>query len=474
MLEGTGDIAGPHVGLRSAEDVVVNFRSYPKRFHMLGIFVVLGFVNQMMYLTFASIPKQITRRYSISEGLVTAMAIECVVFYLPGSWITARVLATTDLRRCVLVGCALQVTGTFLRFVADAIFRPVSTQLAYAMLALGQGLAAIATPTFMNTPVVFAEAWFNEHQREGVVSVLTLAPLLGQGAGPAISGLMVTGDAGKGIESLLALQFGLAIILVIWAAVAFRSSPPTPPSRTAGKASVEAVQGHDTMKSDSPSTLATWASLFRRPQFLLILSIFVSGLGATTVLLTLFAKIIGNCGYSSAQAGLASGLFMLGGIFGALTSGAVMGTTRAYRPLLRITIACAVVSGTIFLLCLRPGQLTRLYALATLFGMCMLSAMPVLITNATEETFPIPSDASTSLLYVCAIIVQIPLTPLSEQILNLENGTCGGPASPFHILFYILAGVFALLPALAYRGKYHRLEFETARLREVSLQPGES
>ena len=125
-------------------------------------------------------------------------------------------------------------------------------------------------------------------------------------------------------------------------------------------------------------------------------------------------------------------------------------------------VSLAVCAGVVFLVTLGPGQVIVLYSLITLFGLFMISALPVLITNAVEETYPLPAEASTSLLYVAAIVVQVPLTPVAELILDSEGGRCGRALSPFHIFIYIIAVVVCLIPALFYQGKPRRREAELA------------
>ena len=53
--------------------------------------------------------------------------------------------------------------------------------------------------------------------------------------------------------------------------------------------------------------------LMRRLNFCLILIIFNCGMALAAATLTLFGKIASNCGYTSTEAGIASGMFMVGG-----------------------------------------------------------------------------------------------------------------------------------------------------------------
>lgn len=287
---------------------------------------------------------------------------------------------------------------------------------------------------------------------------------------------MVSGDKGEGLDTVLGLQAVTCLTLGFWVWFCFRESPPTPPSQSAATSD----------KNDGEhSTTEAWFRCLKRPQFCLILIVFVGGLGFATILLTLFAKIIGKCHYKSAQAGTASLLFMSGGIIGSLASGAAMGVTHAYKSILRISITLAVTMGIVFMVSLQPDELILLYFITTVFGMCAISLMPVLIACGVEETYPLPADASTSLLFCASILVQVPLTPLAEFILKEKDGnSCGVMFSPFKIFIYCLAIPVLFIPAWFYNGKYHRLEAERQPLADrgvsgisqsgVSLEDSES
>jgi len=433
---------------------VRSLRSYPARWHVLAIYMLLGLFNQAMWLTFAPVTDATARRFSVPKAAITALPTVSTVLFLPGSWLCSKVLASASLRAAVLVACALQVIGTLLRWLADALLRLASPQLGFAVLFLGQCLAALASPAFMNTPAVVAEAWFNEREREGALAAATFSPIFGQGVGSAISGLLVTGDRGEGMGRLLALQAAACCATSAWAALGFRSCPPTPPSRTAAAAA--------TQTEPAAPVLAMWGRLLCRPQFLLVLLIFDSGLAVGAAVLSLYGELAEPCGYSPGIGGAAPGLYMVGGIIGSLASGALLGATRAYITCLRCTVAAAAFTGTAFLLTLRPHGVVALLVATTLFGTCMCSVLPTLIASAVEETYPTPRDVSTSLLFVSAIALQVFVTPLLALIIASESQGCGGLGSPSRLFILGLAVCGCLLPALVFRGKYNRTLAEAA------------
>mmetsp|Transcript_33216 Transcript_33216/g.67153 ORF Transcript_33216/g.67153 Transcript_33216/m.67153 type:complete len:226 (+) Transcript_33216:138-815(+) len=202
--------------------------------------------------------------------------------------------------------------------------------------------------------------------------------------------------------------------------------------------------------------LITWARILRRPQFLLIAAIFDAGTAIAAAVLTLYAQLAGSCGYGPGVAGGASGLYILCGVVGALISGSVMGRTRAYRTCLRCTVTGAVIAGACFLAALQPNDATLLLTATGAFGGMLMSCMPTLITNAVEETYPMPADACTTLLFLSANVLQIIVTPLLQTIHNVEPDQCGGIFAPSRLFILALAVFGCFLPATAYRGECNR------------------
>ncbi|CAE7852056.1 slc49a3 [Symbiodinium necroappetens] len=427
-----------------------------RRWHMLCIYMALGILNQTLWLTFAAIPDATARRYDIPEQYVASLAVLCNAVYVPGSWICTAILRSSGLARVIKFACWLQLLGSLIRFLADAAFRRWSGPFAFLFLFIGQGVAALASPLIMNTPAVFANAWFGRREREGVLAVGALSPIFGQGSGPqrlgsAIAGFVVTGYEAEGTEQLLAGQASLSALMALWTIGQFVDAP-----------------GESSQEIRSETFKEGW-KLMRRLNFCLILIIFNCGMALAAATLTLFGKIASNCGYTSTEAGIASGMFMVGGVVGSLATGSLLGATRAYRTILRCSIISAVMFGLVFLVMLRPGNLRGLLITTTFFGTFMMSALPALLSNAVEETYPTPADITTALLFNSAILLQVFFIPLSQSVLTSQGDTCASWGSAYSVFEISVAGVGCLLPALLYHGRNNRL---LAELEEEQMHEG--
>lgn len=407
-----------------------------RRWHMLSIYVTLGILNQTLWLSFAATPDATAHRFDIDKRFVAYLAVLCNAVYVPGSWLCTWLLRSHGLAKVVTMACWLQLFGSFLRWFSDLVLRPLVPTLGFLGLFCGQGIAAVASPLIMNTPAVFADAWFGKREREGVLAAGALAPIFGQGLGSAVAGFIVSPD-GQGTETLLAGQALLSLIVALWTINQFLDAPGT---RIAANGSSARETFH----------------LLCQPYFFLILLIFNCGMALAASTLTLFGDIASSCGYTSTEAGLASGLFMIGGVAGSLGTGSLLGATRAYQTILRCAILSAVIFGCLFLAMLRPENLAGLLITVTFFGTFMMSSLPALLSNAVEATFPTPPEISTTLLFNSAILLQVFFTPLAQSILNQDDG-CPSWGSKYST-FNVFIGFFGcLLPAAFYCGKSNRL-----------------
>ncbi|CAJ1372632.1 unnamed protein product [Effrenium voratum] len=425
----------------------------PRRWHMLSMYIVLAVLNQTLWLSFAATPYAIARRFDIDERFVSSLAVLCNAVYVPGSWLCTWLLRSFGLARVVKVAAGLQLAGSLLRWLADLVLRPISGPGAFLGLCLGQGVAAFGSPLIMNTPAVFADAWFGKREREAVLAVGALSPIFGQGLGSAIAGFVIHGDLAQGTQQLLLGQALASGAVALWV-VQFIDAP-----------GAERDEDDDTSRSSQQML-----RLLCRPHFVLILVIFNCGMALAASTLTFFGEIAEDCGYQTTEAGAASGLFMIGGVLGSLATGSVLGAFRAYRTVLRATVLLAVSSGLLFLVMLRPENLAGVLVSGSFFGMFMLSALPALLSNAVEETFPTPPEISTTLLFNSAILLQVFFTPLSQIVLDGQQGACASWGSAYS-MFNLYIGLFGcLLPALFYCGKNNRLLAELAH--DESLTSG--
>lgn len=460
-----------------AEDAPL--RLYPERWRVLAIFAGLALINQAMWLSFAPTAPETAARYRVAELGVTTLNASAAALFVPGAWLCAFFLPRHGLRSTVVGAAAAQTVGAAVRLVAEVFVRPhVSEHAAFMVLCLGQAVVNLAAPVFLNLPAVVAESWFDASGRDVAMAVGTLAPLVGQGAGSALAGTLVTGATASGTGSLLAVQVALCLALCCAAALGFRSAPPTAPSKAA-EAAIRSHQAQAALRVSSESRLdevgagedglfaaqapetagplALWASLLRRPQFVLLLISFSVGLSLGSAIMTLLGELLGKCEYSPAVAGEASGILMLCGAAAALITGYLLGATHAYKTILRIVATGTCLAGLLFMRALRPGARLEILATSGVLGAWMVSALPVLIANAVEETYP-NGEAAAALLFTFSSPLQVAFTFILQYLVSMQGNSCGSVASPSRLFILISAAAGCLAPVIAFNGgQYRRL-----------------
>mmetsp|Transcript_57143 Transcript_57143/g.113594 ORF Transcript_57143/g.113594 Transcript_57143/m.113594 type:complete len:456 (-) Transcript_57143:25-1392(-) len=428
-------------------------RTYCVRWHVMMIWLLAAFVNQSMWLTFAPVVDPCSRMYNVPRILFSSFATCGTLTYIPGTWWFSRMLEKSDLRRVVLTASTLAVLGVVLRFFAHVVLQPLVPRFGYAVLFIGQCLVCIGAPAFLQNPALFGEIWFSQKERDLISSVAMLVPRVGQGFGPFLATLCVRTEDATGLSMFLGIQMAVSILLGWWVFWKFDAAPPTPPTVAAARNTRIGA------RSASESTFALWLKLFRRPQYMLLWSVFTVGVCCSSCLLSLYDDFAGKCGYGTAIGGFASLAYMSAGVVGLVVTGLIIGKAPAYRSALKSTTTLAVCAGSALFLGMHEKATVSLLLCTAFFGMTMLSVIPCIFACAVEETYPMPTEASTGLLTISTILLQVPAIPLLSAVLNNQGNECLH-FSPAHIIVVTMSLLFCLCPALLYKGKYRRMEAE--------------
>ncbi|HTP59270.1 MAG TPA: MFS transporter, partial [Spirochaetia bacterium] len=282
------------------------------RWLILAAFMVITGINQALWITFAPITSDAMKFYSTSDlaiGLLSLcfMAIYIVIF-LPSAWL----IDTWGIRRSVTLGALLTAVFGLTR----GIFANNFTLVVVSQIGI-----AIGQPLVLGATTKLAGRWFPADERATATGLGTLSIYLG-----VLLSLFVT--------PLLTAAYGMKGCLVIWgvaAAVAAlffifvaREKPPTPVGRP-----------EDEIRSLMFDGLRT---MIRRRDFLFLLAIFFVGLGMFNGITTWIEEIVGPRGFSTAQAGVAGGVMLIGGIIGAFILPLVSDSLRRRKPFVIIAL----------------------------------------------------------------------------------------------------------------------------------------
>ena len=346
-----------------------NFKVYGYRWVMLVVFMFIVAVNQLLWITFASITSDAVKFYSVSDlsiGLLSMVfMIVYIVISIPASW----VIDTYGLRVAVGIGAVL--TGVF------GLVRGLAAS-SYTWVLVAQVGIAIGQPFILNAITTVAARWFPVRERATASGLGSLAMYLGI-------------FLGLGLTPFLTIHFQIAGMLVAYgivsvvAALVFfifaRERPATPPCPPGMEVRSLALDG--------------FKQMFRQRDFIMLLVIFFVGLGAFNAVTTWIENIIAPRGFSSTQAGTVGGLMIVGGIVGALIVPSFSDRYRRRVPF----IILALVGATAGLVGIAYAESYWLLLTASfVLGFFLLSSGPIGFQYGAEVTYPTPEGTSNGLL----------------------------------------------------------------------------
>jgi cyanate permease len=160
-------------------------------------------------------------------------------------------------------------------------------------------------------------------------------------------------------------------------------------------------------------------SMMKQKDFILLLVIFFVGLGMFNGVTTWIEEITGPRHFSTAQAGVAGGAMLIGGIVGAVIIPLISDARRRRKPFVLLALA-GLLPGLAGLTWASSYWL--LLASSFVFGFFLLSAGPIGFQYGAEVTLPAPEGTSNSMLVVMGNASGI-LFIIAMDALKAPNGS---------------------------------------------------
>jgi len=336
------------------------------RFVMLGLFMLVTAMNQLLWISFAPVTGEAAAFYGVSNLAIGLLSLVFMVVFIvvsiPASWI----LDTYGIRLGVGIGAVL--TGGFglLRgFLAKD----------YTGVLISQIGIAVGQPFILNAIAKVSGRWFPVRERATATGLGSLAMYAGIFAGLALTPVLVVRTS---LPTALLVYGAAAASSAVLFLLFSRERPPHPVGPEERSLVFDGVR-----------------SMLHNRGFLILLALFFIGLGAFNTVTTWIEDIVRPRGFSVEQAGLAGGMMVVGGIVGALIIPALSDRVRRRVPFILLALAGSL-----------PGLLGVTYAtgygllLASSFalGAFLLSSGPLGFQYAAEITHPAPEGTSSGLL----------------------------------------------------------------------------
>ncbi len=345
------------------------FKVYKYRWIVLGVYMLIVAINQLLWITFAPITTDAAKYYGVADLQIGILSMCFMIVYIvtsiPASW----VIDTYGIRTGVGIGAAL--TGIF-----GLLRGSVTTN--YDLLLLSQIGIAIGQPFLLNATTKLAARWFLIEERATASGLGTLAMYLGILGGILLTPFLVKSN---GINGMLHIYGIISIIAALFFLLLAKERPATAPCLPDQEKRSLVLDGlKDTL---------------RNKKFYWLMFIFFIGLGVFNSVTTWIEDILKPRGFSPTQAGITGGLMILGGILGALIIPMLSDHYKKRVPFIIIALSGATIglAGITF-----ASSYWILIVSGIILGFFLLSAGPIGFQYGAEITFPASEGTSYGLL----------------------------------------------------------------------------
>jgi cyanate permease len=392
--------------LKSMEKSI--YKVYPYRWVILAVFMVVVAINQVMWITFASITSIAADYYHVSDlsiGLLSMIfMIVYIVISIPASWI----IDSYGIRVGVGIGAIL--TGAF------GIMRGYYAS-SYNMVLIAQIGIAIGQPFILNSITSLAARWFPIQERATASGLGTLSSYLGVIAGLTLTPYITLYSGMDGMLNLYGfVSLGSAVLFFIL----IKEKPPTAPCHPDQEERSLVMEG--------------LKQILHKRNFIWLMLIFFIGLGVFNCVTTWIEDILRPRGFSVSQAGIAGGIMIAGGIIGATILPILSDRKRKRIPFIIIALAGTTLG-------LAGVSFATSYALlivsSFIMGFFLLSAGPIGFQYGAEITFPASEGMSNGLLLMMGQFSGVIFIIGLDMFKSPVNGSMNLPLSALIILMVV-------------------------------------
>jgi cyanate permease len=387
------------------------FKVYRYRWVMLSVYMLIIIVNQLLWITFATITAASAQFYGVTDleiGMLSMCFMIVFIFIsVPASWI----IDTYGIK--IGVGIGAVFTGVF-----GMMRGMVGTN--YELLLVAQIGIAVGQPFLLNAITKIAARWFPIAERATASGLGTLAMYIG-----VLTGMLLTPYLTKilGIERML---YGYGVIAIIAALIFILFSKERPRSSPCHAYQEERSLVYDGLKNTLHNKNFYW-----------LLLIFFVGLGIFNSVTTWIEDILRPRGFTADEAGITGGIMIVGGILGALIMPVLSDNLRRRKLFIVIALAGAVIglTGVTF-----AENYYILLLSGFILGYFLLSAGPIGFQYGAEITFPASEGTSNGLLILAGQISGIAFIFGMDSFKDKITGSMTQP-----LIIMIILTIFSLI-----------------------------
>jgi MFS family permease len=338
------------------------------RWVVLAVSVLVNITIQLQWIAMSPVSITAAAFYGVSTTLVGYFSISFMVVFIPLSIPAAWLVDRRGIRFAVGLGSVMVAVGGTVRWLAG-------TSYGWAMV--GTLVVAAAQPLLFNAWTTVAGKWFPRQLRATVVSILTLAMMVGVALGTALSPALL--DAGLAINQVLGVFAAAAAVTAVLYCVF---------ARDADRSIVDAGEARALELGGLRHAIA------QRPFQVFLAALFVA-LGVFNGLSTWALQVVSAIGLPEDAAEILLECLLVGGVLGALALGAASDRTGKRVPWTGVPMIVAAPVMIAFIVTGIP--IVALGICSFVVGFLLTGAMPVGMQYASEIAAPTPEGASSGL-----------------------------------------------------------------------------
>ena len=346
-----------------------NYKVYPYRWVVLGVFMLINIAIQVLWICFAPITGPAAKFYGVSELQIGFLAMSFMIVFIPLSLPVSWIIDTLGYRKSVNIGAIMMAVFGLLR----GIFASNYTMIFISTLGL-----AVSQPFMMNSISTVAAKWFPVRERATASGLVIVASFLGIAAGQIVSPILFTK---YGMASMLLIYGAAAAFSTLIFLIFTREAPPTPPCPAGEETRAFMLDGFKRM--------------IKMKDIWILMFLFLVGMGVFNGISTWIESIARPKGFDISQAGNLGGALLIGGIVGAAIIPLLSDKLHKRKVFLLTGVALSIpgLIGIIFL-----GSYWLLMSSMFILGFFLMSLAPIGYQYAAEITHPAPEGTSNGLL----------------------------------------------------------------------------
>jgi predicted MFS family arabinose efflux permease len=357
------------------------------RWVVLLVFMFVALISQLLWLTFAPISSEIAQLFNVTTNDVSLLSLVWPVIFV--------ILA-------IPVGIYIDKKGFVVSIRLAAVFIAVFSILRivaamsnnFILLLLAQSGTAVSQPFIFGSITQLAVQWFPQKEQGLATGLGTIGLFLGM-----MLALVLT--------PFLYLAFGVTTMLTVIAAIS-----------CTGALLFFLLAREGTMvatkEASAAFSLRDLGVLSKNRDFAILEYGFFVCVGGFTAILTWLEVILNSLhGIDIAQAGIAGGVLIIGGIIGSIVIPALSDKYKRIKPFILLDLAVGTIA--LYLITLFNNPLI-LFGISFIVGFFLMSALPLVLEISNKISgFGMEGRAS-SLLWFFSQVGSIALIALIDPV----------------------------------------------------------